>query len=138
MKTFLFTAFSPIFTVSYLMPFLSMYNQLPYKRAGSLCRVTVIPVFHAPIGLSEKLFKHVEAIHERFEVKLLYLNMISRLVGIHEVCMTVWLPPPLHQSSYISSIPTACCSWLAAFSLLPAIALKSDVQTVRRDEKTTA
>ena len=35
--------------------------------------------------LAEKLFKHVEGIHEKFEVKLLFLNLVSRLIGVHEV-----------------------------------------------------
>ena len=41
------------------------------------------------LDLAEKLFKHVEGLHEKFEVKLLYLNLVSRLVGVHEVSLFI-------------------------------------------------
>lgn len=34
---------------------------------------------------AEKLFKHLEKSKERFEVKLMILNLISRLIGVHKV-----------------------------------------------------
>ena len=38
-------------------------------------------------GLAERLFKQLQSSNERFEVKLMMMNMVSRLVGIHEVSM---------------------------------------------------
>ena len=37
------------------------------------------------IDFAEKLFKHLEKSKERFEVKLMMLNLISRLIGVHKV-----------------------------------------------------
>lgn len=34
---------------------------------------------------AEKLLKQLESCKERFEVKMMLMNLISRLVGIHEV-----------------------------------------------------
>jgi len=40
------------------------------------------------LGLSERLFSQLESStkNERHEVKLMITNLISRLVGIHQVC----------------------------------------------------
>jgi len=40
-------------------------------------------------GLSERLFSQLESStkNERHEVKLMMTNLISRLVGIHQVCL---------------------------------------------------
>lgn len=40
---------------------------------------------------SEKLLKQLESSNERFEVKIMLMELISRLVGIHEV-MQVYIP----------------------------------------------
>ena len=37
------------------------------------------------VGFAEKLYNQLESTTERFEVKLMMINLISRLVGIHEV-----------------------------------------------------
>lgn len=42
-------------------------------------------LIHDPQGFAEKLFKQLEGTNERFEVKLMMLNLISRLVGLHQV-----------------------------------------------------
>ena len=42
-------------------------------------------MIHDPQGFSEKLFKQLEKTNERFEVKIMMLNLISRLVGLHQV-----------------------------------------------------
>lgn len=36
-------------------------------------------------GFAEKLFKELEGSKERFEVKMMMMDLISRLIGIHEV-----------------------------------------------------
>ncbi|CAG0918191.1 unnamed protein product [Notodromas monacha] len=40
-----------------------------------------------PQGFAEKLFHQLEKLNECFEVKLMHLNLISRLVGIHELLL---------------------------------------------------
>lgn len=41
--------------------------------------------------MAEKLFKSLEGLNERFEVKLMAMNLISRLIGIHQVIFEVKL-----------------------------------------------
>ena len=36
-------------------------------------------------GFSERLFKQLETSTERFEVKVMMMDLISRLVGVHQV-----------------------------------------------------
>ena len=43
-------------------------------------------------GLAEKLFKQLEATNERFEVKVMLINLIARLVGIHELFLFNFYP----------------------------------------------
>lgn len=37
------------------------------------------------LDFAEKLLKQLESCKERFEVKMMLMDLISRLVGIHEV-----------------------------------------------------
>ncbi|RXG62333.1 Protein SDA1-like protein [Armadillidium vulgare] len=46
---------------------------------------SAIHLIHDPQNLAEKLYRKLEKMNERFEVKLLVMNFISRLVGIHEL-----------------------------------------------------
>lgn len=44
------------------------------------------------LDFAEKLLKQLENCKERFEVKMMLMDLISRLVGIHEVCtVNVWM-----------------------------------------------
>ncbi len=44
-----------------------------------------IDLFSLPVGFSEKLFKKLETCREKFEIRILLLNLISRLIGVHKV-----------------------------------------------------
>eukprot|EP00602_Paraphysomonas_sp_CaronLab_P005014 CAMPEP_0185031074 /NCGR_PEP_ID=MMETSP1103-20130426/18334_1 /TAXON_ID=36769 /ORGANISM="Paraphysomonas bandaiensis, Strain Caron Lab Isolate" /LENGTH=514 /DNA_ID=CAMNT_0027566453 /DNA_START=783 /DNA_END=2327 /DNA_ORIENTATION=- len=46
-----------------------------------------IRLIHDPHSLAEKLFKRLRQSCERFEVKLLLMNFISRLIGCHELLL---------------------------------------------------
>lgn len=46
-----------------------------------------IQMLHDPQTLAEKLFKKLRQSGERFEVKLLLMNMISRLIGCHRLLL---------------------------------------------------
>lgn len=39
-------------------------------------------------GFCERLFRQLEGTTERFEVKLMMADLVSRLIGIHQVCLT--------------------------------------------------
>lgn len=44
-----------------------------------------------PIGFCEKLFRQLESTTERFEVKLMMVDLVSRLIGVHQVWLSWWL-----------------------------------------------
>jgi len=52
---------------------------------------SAIHLIHDPQSMAEKLFKSLETMNERFEVKLMTMNLISRLVGIHELILLNFL-----------------------------------------------
>ena len=42
-------------------------------------------IFLIVIGFAEKLFRQLEVSNEKYEVRVIMMNVISRLVGVHEV-----------------------------------------------------
>ncbi len=53
---------------------------------------SAIHLINDPQGFAEKLFKLVETSHGKFEVKLMIMNLIARLIGIHELIMLNYYP----------------------------------------------
>ena len=46
---------------------------------------SALHLIHDPQGFTEKLFKRLDGFKDRFEVKILYIDLISRLIGTHEL-----------------------------------------------------
>lgn len=44
------------------------------------------------LGMAEKLFKQLESTNKRFEIKLMTLDVISRLVGLHDLFLFNFYP----------------------------------------------
>lgn len=61
----------------------------PHSEATSFCILKISPkmllLSFLLSDFSEKLLKQLEASKERFEVKIMMMELLSRLVGIHEV-----------------------------------------------------
>ena len=57
------------------------------QTSTSLPLFPAIQVLHDPQNLAEKLFKKLRLSGERFEVKLLLMNFVSRLVGCHKLLL---------------------------------------------------
>lgn len=53
---------------------------------------SALQLIHDPQGMAEKLFKQLETTNKRFEVKLMTLDVISRLVGLHELFLFNFYP----------------------------------------------
>ena len=53
---------------------------------------SAIHLINDPQGFAEKLFKLVESSREKFEIKLMIMNLIARLVGIHELILLNYYP----------------------------------------------
>uniref|UniRef100_A0A8C6NJQ3 Protein SDA1 n=1 Tax=Nothobranchius furzeri TaxID=105023 RepID=A0A8C6NJQ3_NOTFU len=55
------------------------------KKKVEVFNFSAIHLIHDPQDFSEKLLKQLENSKERFEVKIMMMDLISRLVGIHEL-----------------------------------------------------
>ena len=42
--------------------------------------------------MAEKLYKRLQKMNERFEVKLMTMNLISRLIGVHQLHLSNFYP----------------------------------------------
>ncbi|XP_066250256.1 protein SDA1 homolog [Euwallacea similis] len=55
------------------------------KSQAATFNFSAIHLLHDPQGMAEKLFKQIESSNQRFEVKLMTLDVISRLIGLHNL-----------------------------------------------------
>ncbi|XP_069566907.1 protein SDA1 homolog [Brachyistius frenatus] len=62
------------------------------KRKVEVFNFSAIHLIHDPQDFSEKLLKQLENSKERFEVKIMMMELISRLVGIHELFLFNFYP----------------------------------------------
>ena len=53
---------------------------------------SALHLIYDPQGMAEKLFNMLQKSNERFEVKLMLMNLISRLVGVHELFLFNFYP----------------------------------------------
>uniref|UniRef100_A0A2I2YW16 Protein SDA1 n=1 Tax=Gorilla gorilla gorilla TaxID=9595 RepID=A0A2I2YW16_GORGO len=62
------------------------------KKKPEMFNFSAIHLIHDPQDFAEKLLKQLECCKERFEVKMMLMNLISRLVGIHELFLFNFYP----------------------------------------------
>ncbi|XP_071385517.1 protein SDA1 homolog isoform X1 [Centroberyx affinis] len=62
------------------------------KKKAEVFNFSAIHLIHDPQDFSEKLLKQLEDSKERFEVKIMMMELISRLVGIHELFLFNFYP----------------------------------------------
>ncbi|XP_020340331.1 protein SDA1 homolog [Oncorhynchus mykiss] len=62
------------------------------KKKVEVFNFSAIHLIHDPQDFSEKLLKQLEDSNERFEVKIMMMELISRLVGIHELFLFNYYP----------------------------------------------
>ncbi|KAG5895123.1 hypothetical protein JTB14_008560 [Gonioctena quinquepunctata] len=55
------------------------------KSQAPVFNFSAIHLIHDPQGMAEKLFRQLETTTKRFEVKLMTLDVISRLIGLHDL-----------------------------------------------------
>uniref|UniRef100_A0A4W4GAS2 Protein SDA1 n=1 Tax=Electrophorus electricus TaxID=8005 RepID=A0A4W4GAS2_ELEEL len=77
---------SKIFRTAFLH--LRVYSYISLPVISVLCVLLVWDPFY----FAEKLLKQVESCKERFEVKMMMMELISRLVGIHELFLFNFYP----------------------------------------------
>jgi hypothetical protein len=59
-------------------------NAVDEDKAGLFPAINLL---NDPQGVAEKVFKRLRSSNERFEVKLLMMNFISRVIGGHQLLM---------------------------------------------------
>ncbi|XP_053664962.1 protein SDA1 homolog [Anopheles marshallii] len=70
-----------------------LYTQTQKKKKKPVAfNFSAIHLIHNPQGMAENLFKQLQDGNERFEVKLMHLDVISRLIGIHELFLFSFYP----------------------------------------------
>ncbi|XP_076014584.1 protein SDA1 homolog [Genypterus blacodes] len=62
------------------------------KKKPEVFNFSAIHLIHDPQDFSEKMLKQLEDSKERFEVKIMMMELISRLVGIHELFLFNYYP----------------------------------------------
>ena len=62
------------------------------KQRGEVYDFAALHLLHDPQGLCEKMFKDLKGSKERWEVQLMQMNLISRLVSIHELILLNFYP----------------------------------------------
>ncbi|KAK3099295.1 hypothetical protein FSP39_002193 [Pinctada imbricata] len=62
------------------------------KKAAESFNFSALHLIHDPQDFSEKLFGQLEKTNERFEVKVMMIDLISRLIGIHQLFLFNFYP----------------------------------------------
>ncbi|KAG6442367.1 protein SDA1 homolog [Manduca sexta] len=62
------------------------------KQKAPIFNFSALHLINNPQGFAEKLFKQLEASNERFEVKLMMLDVTSRLIGLHNLFLFNYYP----------------------------------------------
>ncbi|XP_046394861.1 protein SDA1 homolog [Ischnura elegans] len=62
------------------------------KNSAPAFNFSALHLIHDPQGLAERLFQQLEKKNERFEVKLMTLDIISRLIGLHQLFLFNYYP----------------------------------------------
>lgn len=62
------------------------------KRSALENNFSALHLIHDPQAIAEKLFKQLETRNEKFEVKVLILDVISRLIGLHQLILLNFYP----------------------------------------------
>ena len=99
------------------------------KAAEATPLFPAIQLLHDPQGLAEKLFQRARSNNERFEVRLLIMNLVSRLIGCHKLVLLSFYS---YLQRYLTSHQTdvtkvlaylvqACHELVPPGDLLPAV-----------------
>lgn len=71
---------------------MKMVKKQKKKHKPETFNFSALHLVHDPQGFAEKLFKQLDKSNERFEVKLMTMNLISRLIGVHQLFLFNFYP----------------------------------------------
>ncbi|TKS84338.1 SDA1 -like protein [Collichthys lucidus] len=102
------------------------------KRKAEVFNFSAIHLIHDPQDFSEKLLKQLEDSKERFEVKMMMMELISRLVGIHELFLFNFYPfvQRFLQPHQREVTKVLLCAAQASHQLVPPEVIEPVIMTI--------
>ncbi|XP_063066771.1 protein SDA1 homolog [Engraulis encrasicolus] len=102
------------------------------KKQVEVFNFSAIHLIHDSQDFSEKLFKQLETSNERFEVKIMMMELISRLVGIHELLLLNYYPflQRFLQPHQREVTKILLCAAQSSHQLVPPEVIESVVMTI--------
>ncbi|KAJ8338953.1 hypothetical protein SKAU_G00357390 [Synaphobranchus kaupii] len=102
------------------------------KKRPEVFNFSAIHLVHDPQDFSEKLFRQLEDSKERFEVKMMMMELISRLVGIHELFLFNFYPfvQRFLQPHQREVTKVLLCAAQASHQLVPPEVIQSVIMTI--------
>ncbi|XP_069043502.1 protein SDA1 homolog [Lepisosteus oculatus] len=102
------------------------------KKRAEVFNFSAIHLIHDPQDFAEKLLKQLEDSKERFEVKIMMMELISRLVGIHELFLFNFYPfvQRFLQPHQREVTKILLCAAQASHQLVPPETIQPVVMTI--------
>ncbi|XP_061554496.1 protein SDA1 homolog [Phycodurus eques] len=102
------------------------------KKKAEVFNFSAIHLIHDPQDFSEKLLKQLENSKERFEVKMMMMELISRLVGIHELFLFNYYPfiQRFLQPHQREVTKILLCAAQSSHQLVPPEIIESVIRTI--------
>eukprot|EP00124_Ichthyophonus_hoferi_P000268 Ihof_evm24s9 gene=Ihof_evmTU24s9 len=102
------------------------------EKKQVVANFSALQLINDPQGLAERLFSKLKQSTERFEVRLMMMNLISRLVGVHELVLLNFYPFLQKYLQPKQKEVTSILTYLAqaCHSLVPPEALEPVVMAV--------
>ncbi|XP_051533853.1 protein SDA1 homolog [Myxocyprinus asiaticus] len=102
------------------------------KKKVEVFNFSAIHLIHDPQDFAEKLLKQLESSNERFEVKIMLMELISRLVGIHELFLFNFYPfvQRFLQPHQREVTKILLCAAQASHQLVPPEIIESVIMTI--------
>lgn len=102
------------------------------KKRVEVFNFSAIHLIHDPQDFAEKLFRQLEDSKERFEVKIMMMELVSRLVGIHELFLFNFYPflQRFLQPHQREVTKILLCAAQASHQLVPPEIIQSVIMTI--------
>ncbi|XP_077478524.1 protein SDA1 homolog [Stigmatopora argus] len=102
------------------------------KKKVEVFNFSAIHLIHDPQDFAEKLLKQLEHSKERFEVKIMTMELISRLVGIHELFLFNFYPfiQRFLQPHQREVTKILLCAAQSSHQLVPPEIIESVIRTI--------
>ena len=79
------------------------------KNSAPSYNFSALHLVHDPQEFAEKLFRRLEGLNEKFEVKLMLLELVSRLIGTHQLILLNYYPYIARLDDILNMIAWIVC-----------------------------